>query len=96
MHFYTIMSVIYIEVSFNQRHIRIKYRDIGRPDKGSAGTRDFGLKIGSSRKNRDGWQPQSSARFSLKRNSLARDAHLSVLRSVGPFVPAVNEMITGH
>jgi hypothetical protein len=39
------MSVI--EVSFNQRHIRTKHRDIGRPDKGLAGTREFGLKIGT-------------------------------------------------
>jgi hypothetical protein len=28
-------------------HIRTKYRDIRRPDKGLAGTREFGLKIGT-------------------------------------------------
>jgi hypothetical protein len=39
------MSVI--EVSFSQRHIRTKYQDIWRPDKGVAGTREFGLKIGT-------------------------------------------------
>jgi hypothetical protein len=34
-----------IEVSFNQRHIRTKHQDAGRPDKGLAGTREFELKI---------------------------------------------------
>jgi hypothetical protein len=36
-----------MEVSFNQRHIRTKYRDTGHPDTGLAGTREFGLKIGT-------------------------------------------------